>query len=90
MHKYLDNAAGPFSCAGEYLAFERIPRFLRSNFAARTNTLLARYGDDWSEVEYIVVALPGPNGTTTGKIFATLQVPLSQGNVTIPNLSMAD
>lgn len=90
LREYQDNAAGPLSYVGGYLSFERIPKTLRRGFSSRTKALLSKYGDDWPEVEYIVAAFSGPNGTTTGNISGTLQIPISRGNVTISSPSMAD
>ena len=87
--EYLENAAGPYSSAGGYFAFEKIPSSLR-NFTQRTTAALASFPSDWPEVEYIVDGFPSGTGGTIGAVSATLLAPLSRGNVTITSPSMLD
>lgn len=89
LRQYLDDASGPFSYGGGYIAFEKLPDHLRDTLSDRTKALLAEYPDDWPEVEYIASAFPGGNGTL-GNISGALLLPSSRGNVTIASASMAD
>jgi len=88
--QYLQDGSGPFSYGGGFLAFEKIPKNLRTDFSPRTRKLLAEYPGDWPEIEYIVASFPGADGITLGAISGTLQVPISRGNVTLATASMAD
>ena len=85
----------------DVLAWEKIPRSLRSKFSNETLAKLATYPADWPEVEY--VTLSGylgylRNGETgdphDGHNYATLAValgsPLSVGNLTISSADTAD
>jgi choline dehydrogenase len=62
---------------------------LRANFTERTASLLATLPADWPEIEYIVLAFPGTNGTV-GVISATIEAPFSRGNVTISSADITD
>ncbi|OCL11721.1 GMC oxidoreductase [Glonium stellatum] len=90
LEEYLDNAAGPYSTVGGYLAFERIPASLRGNFTQQTKSALAWFPQDWPEAEYIGVGVSDGNGGTLGAIGGVLTAPLSRGNVTISSSSMSD
>jgi choline dehydrogenase len=89
---YLNNATGPYSSAGGYLSFEKLPPSSRSAFSSRTSKLLSGFPSDWPEVEYIASGFPGSflNLTTVGAISGTLLTPFSRGNVTISTASMLD
>ncbi|KAH7347060.1 GMC oxidoreductase-like protein [Pyrenochaeta sp. MPI-SDFR-AT-0127] len=92
VQQYLSNAAGPYSSAGGYLSFEKLPAKSRTGLSARTASLLAQFPSDWPEIEYIASGFPGGfvNLTTIGAISGTLLTPLSRGNVTIRSASIAD
>jgi choline dehydrogenase len=40
LQQYYNNASGPYSSAGGYLSFEKLPLIYRSNFSPRTAKLL--------------------------------------------------
>lgn len=92
VQQYLTNALGPYSSAGGYLSFERLPESSRKVLSSRTSDLLAKYPSDWPEIEYIASGFPGGflNLTTVGAISGTLLIPTSKGNVTIKSASVAD
>jgi len=92
VHQYISNAAGPYSSAGGYFSFEKLPPQSRTGFSNRTTTLLSQFPNDWPEIEYIPVGFPSgmANLTTIGAISATLLTPLSRGNVTIRSASISD
>ena len=92
VEQYVTNAAGPYSSAGGYLSFEKLPAGTRNTLSARTSGLLAGYPSDWPEIEYIVSGFPGGflNLTTVGAISGTLLTPTSRGNVSISSASVKD
>ncbi|KAF2131229.1 GMC oxidoreductase [Dothidotthia symphoricarpi CBS 119687] len=92
VQQYLSDAAGPYSSAGGYLSFEKLPAQSRAAFSPRTSELLSNFPSDWPEIEYIASGFPGGflNLTTVGAISATLLTPTSRGNVTIRSASIAD
>jgi choline dehydrogenase len=89
---YFNNATGPYSSAGGYLSFEKLPPSSRNAFSSRTSKLLSGFASDWPEVEYIASGFPGSflNLTTVGAISGTLLTPFSRGNVTIGTASILD
>ncbi|PMD32276.1 GMC oxidoreductase [Hyaloscypha variabilis F] len=89
LQSYLQDQEGPYSSAGGYVSFEKIPQDLRQNFSQRTQDLLATLPEDWPEIEYIVLAYPGAN-STIGAVSATIEAPFSRGNVTISSSSITD
>ncbi|KAF8854637.1 alcohol oxidase [Acephala macrosclerotiorum] len=92
LSQYLNNASGPWSSAGGFITFEKIPPAQR-NFTKRTTSLLNTLPSDWPEIEYIVLAfpnVPGANASTVGAVSATIQAPFSRGNVTISSSSMSN
>ncbi|KAJ4359430.1 hypothetical protein N0V95_002177 [Ascochyta clinopodiicola] len=92
VQQYLINATGPYSSAGGYLSFEKLPTKSRKLLSPRTLGLLASYPSDWPEIEYIASGFPGAflNLTTVGAISGTLLKPSSRGNVTIRSSSITD
>ncbi|KAF2791692.1 GMC oxidoreductase [Melanomma pulvis-pyrius CBS 109.77] len=92
VQQYLSKAAGPYSSAGGYLSFEKLPAKSRAALSPRTSNLLAQFPSDWPEIEYIASGFPGgfANKTTIGAISGTLLTPSSRGNVTISSASIAD
>lgn len=90
VQRYVSNAAGPYSSAGGYLSFEKLPAASRRTLSARTSGLLAGYPSDWPEIEYIASGFPGGflNLTTVGAISGTLLTPTSRGNVSINSASV--
>ncbi|KAF3047624.1 hypothetical protein E8E12_010989 [Didymella heteroderae] len=92
VEQYLTNSSGPYSSAGGYLSFEKLPAASRNALSTRTADILAKYPADWPEVEYIASGFPGGflNLTTVGAISGTLLTPTSKGNVTINSTSVRD
>lgn len=89
LKQYQKDQAGPYSQAGGYFSFEKIPDALRNNFSQGTRDKLAKFPTDWPEVQYIPFAFLVSN-STIGSMSATLTAPLSRGNVTISSSSMTD
>lgn len=92
IQQYVTNESGPYSSAGGYLSFEKLPAASRMTLSARTSSLLASYPSDWPEIEYIASGFPGGflNLTTVGAISGTLLTPASRGNVSISSASVRD
>ncbi|KAH8900239.1 GMC oxidoreductase-like protein [Thozetella sp. PMI_491] len=90
LREYLDDQAGPYSSAGGYFSFEKIPDRLRVNFSQPTKDKLSKFPGDWPEIEYVVFGFAAGPNTTIGVVSATLISPLSRGSVTISSASMAD
>ena len=92
VQQYLVNATGPYSSAGGYLSFEKLPAQFRKTLSSRTSVLLAKYPSDWPEIEYIASGFPGDflNLTTVGAISGTLLTPSSKGTVTINSSLVTD
>ena len=90
LKQYLDDAAGPYSSAAGYIAFERIPESYRVNLTNETQSKLAAYPIDWPEIAYIVGSFVGSNLTTIGTTAAFLPIVFSRGNVTIQSPSALD
>lgn len=93
LEQYHDDQAGPYSQAGGYFSFEKIPERLRANFSQETREKLAAFPEDWPEIQYIPFGFVIPSGNTSltiGAMSATLTAPLSRGNVTISSASIKD
>lgn len=92
VNQYKTDASGPYSSAGGYLSFEKLPAKSRSGFSARTQSLLAQFPGDWPEIEYIASGFPSGNAnfSTIGAISGTILTPSSRGNVTIRSASVSD
>jgi len=92
LQQYYGNASGPYSSAGGYLSFEKLPPKDREGLSALTTKALSEFPTDWPEIEYIASGFPSgsPNFSTIGAISATLLTPLSRGNVTISSASILD
>jgi choline dehydrogenase len=93
--QYLEHAAGPYSSAGGYIAFEKLPAASRQNFTARTASLLADLPPDWPEVEYLAGGFATTGGesngvVTVGDLSAAILHPFSRGNVSLATANMAD
>jgi choline dehydrogenase len=88
--QYLTTASGPYSSAGGYFAFEKLPSDLRKSLSNSTRTLLSTYPQDWPEIQHVVSGFPGGPNFTIGSISPTLILPSSRGNVTITSASMTD
>ncbi|KAF2820096.1 choline dehydrogenase [Ophiobolus disseminans] len=92
LQQYYGNVSGPYSSAGGYLSFEKLPASFRKGFSPRTAKALSEFPADWPEIEYIAPGFPSgsPNFSTIGSVSATLLAPLSRGNVTISSASILD
>ncbi|KAK0104924.1 hypothetical protein ONS95_005187 [Cadophora gregata] len=90
LSQYLDSAAGPYSSAGGYFGFEKLPSSVRSNFSQATRSALSAFPADWPEVEHVVSGFPGGPGFIIGAVSPSILVPFSKGNVTIKSPSMLD
>jgi choline dehydrogenase len=92
LQQYSTNASGPYSSAGGYLSFEKLPLNYRANFSSRTEAALSEFPFDWPEIEYIATGFPSgnPDFPTIGAISGTLLTPSSRGNVTILSASILD
>ncbi|POS76800.1 hypothetical protein DHEL01_v204814 [Diaporthe helianthi] len=93
LEQYRDEQAGPYSQAGGYFSFEKIPESLRANFSQETKDKLTAFPDDWPETQYIPFGFAITSGNTSqtvGAMSATLTAPLSRGNVTITSASIKD
>jgi len=90
--QYYCNATGPYSSAGGYISFEKLPAKYRTGFSSRTVELLSQFPSDFPEIEYLTSGFPSgnPNMTTIGALSAILLTPLSRGNVTIRSSSISD
>ncbi|KAE8352400.1 hypothetical protein BDV28DRAFT_3401 [Aspergillus coremiiformis] len=85
----------------DYLAWEKLPRDLRSNFSRSTEEDLAHFAEDWPEAEYLSAAgylgnvskplLQQPrDGYDYASIIGALVAPTSRGNVTIRSVDTSD
>lgn len=90
LSQYLNSASGPYSSAGGYFGFEKLPQSYRKNFTSTTTAALAALPADWPEIEYVVSGFPGGPNFTIGAMSPTMLVPFSRGNVSISSASMSD
>lgn len=90
LSQYLNSAAGPYSSAGGYFGFEKLPASLRANLSQTTKTALSSFPEDWPEIEHVISGFPGGPGFTIGAVSPSILVPFSKGNVTITSSSMFD
>lgn len=85
----------------DFLAWEKIPRHLRAGFSSQTKADLARFPNDWPELEYIsgsgyvgnnsgLLESQPKDGYEYGTILTSLVAPTSRGNVTIMSSDTAD
>lgn len=92
--EYLTKRAGVFTDAGTFAGFEKIPENLRRNLSSETKSALAKFPDDWPEVEHIAVqalqaefsnsSLVDPmDGYNYASITTILTAPLSRGSLTL-------
>jgi len=88
--QYVQNASGPLSSLNGFIAFEKIPLALRSNFTKIAHSTLATLPPDWPEVEYVTNSGVGPDGSGLGLILAALSGSFSRGNITLSSADMAD
>ncbi|KAK4868170.1 hypothetical protein LT330_007368 [Penicillium expansum] len=85
----------------DFLAFEKIPRFLRSAFSEETQSKLDKFPSDWPEAEYIsgagymgnasnLLAIQPKDGYQYASILGVLITPMSRGNVTLQSADTSD
>ncbi|KGO65316.1 Glucose-methanol-choline oxidoreductase [Penicillium italicum] len=85
----------------DFLAFEKIPRFLRSDFSEETQGKLANFPSDWPEAEYIsgagfvgnvsnLPAIQPRDGYQYASILGVLISPMSRGNITLNSADTSD
>ncbi|RYN19143.1 Versicolorin B synthase [Alternaria arborescens] len=92
LQQYSTNASGPYSSAGGYLSFEKLPLNCRANFSSRTEAALSGFPSDWPEIEYFASGFPSGDTDfpTIGAISGTLLTPSSRGSVAIRSASILD
>ncbi|KAK3690466.1 hypothetical protein B0T22DRAFT_463643 [Podospora appendiculata] len=92
LQQYTTTQSGPFSSAGGYIAFEKLPASSRTSLSPRTASLLATLPADVPEVEYLAGSFAGTGAgvTTIGDLSAVVLNPFSRGSVTISSASIAD
>ncbi|CAG8895711.1 unnamed protein product [Penicillium egyptiacum] len=85
----------------DFLAWEKIPRFLRSAFSEQTHRKLVRFPSDWPEAEYMsgagyignvsnLLANQPRDGYQYASILGVLITPMSRGNVTLKSADTSD
>lgn len=85
----------------DYLAWEKIPQVLRSNFTQKSQTALAEFPTDWPEAEYIsgagyignvsnLLSYQPKDGYQYASILGVLVAPLSRGNITLKSSNTDD
>ncbi|KAI0157182.1 oxidoreductase [Hypoxylon sp. FL1284] len=98
VEEYLNHQSGQLSAsgAGKALAFEKIPEEYRKGYSNSTLAALAKYPEDWPEVEW---APYEPGMPATGEVgpddyylsfSGVMLAALSRGNMTITSADMAD
>ncbi|KAG4428743.1 hypothetical protein IFR05_015774 [Cadophora sp. M221] len=90
LSQYLNSASGPYSSAGGYFGFEKLPTPLRTNFTQATKTALSSFPADWPEIEHVISGFPGGPGFTIGAVSPSILVPFSKGNITLASASIFD
>jgi choline dehydrogenase len=85
----------------DYLAWEKVPQSLRSNFSSTVTDALAQFPDDWPEIEYLsapgyvgnfedLITSQPKDGYQYATVLAAIVAPLSRGNVTITSTDTND
>ena len=84
---------------GDFGAWEKLPRSLRSTLPASAQTALATFPADWPEIEYLSIAgylgnqedFTQPNdGYDYSSVAIALTAPLSRGKIDISSADMSD
>ncbi|KAE8354563.1 hypothetical protein BDV28DRAFT_147020 [Aspergillus coremiiformis] len=92
---------GPLTSSGaDYLAWEKIPESLRSQFTPQTQKDLASFPSDWPEAEYIpgagyvgsanLLNSQPDDGYERASILGIVITPTSRGNVTLKSADTSD
>ncbi|KAI0009455.1 hypothetical protein F4779DRAFT_582328 [Xylariaceae sp. FL0662B] len=96
------NQTGPLATSGgDFFAFEKLPKELRSHFAPSTLEALKKYPADWPEIQFVAAPAyigdevyagePVPrDGSMIASLMTTLIAPASRGNISISSASMKD
>ncbi|KAJ5360216.1 Glucose-methanol-choline oxidoreductase [Penicillium concentricum] len=85
----------------DFLAWEKIPEFLRSTFSQKTQSKLAKFPSDWPEAEYVsgagyignasnLLTIQPRDGYQYASILGVLITPMSRGNVTLQSADNSD
>ncbi|CDM35856.1 CAZyme family AA3 [Penicillium roqueforti] len=85
----------------DFLAWEKIPRFLSEEFSEETKSKLANFPSDWPEAEYMsgagymgnvsnLLAIQPKDGYQYASILGVLITPMSRGNVTLKSADTSD
>ncbi|PTU17190.1 hypothetical protein P175DRAFT_0446413 [Aspergillus ochraceoroseus IBT 24754] len=85
----------------DFLAWEKIPSDLRSEFSSRTQHSLAQFPDDWPEAEYIsgagyignfsnLLTNQPKDGSQYASMLGVLITPISRGNITLASPDTSD
>ncbi|KAF2135598.1 GMC oxidoreductase [Aplosporella prunicola CBS 121167] len=89
------------SNGGDFLAWEKLPSSLKSNWSSETKEAFATFPDDWPDLEYLSVGayfgyqqnfVNAPDGPKDDYNYATMAMglitPLSRGNISIQSPDM--
>lgn len=90
LRQYKEEAAGPYSSAAGWIAYERLPSKLRSTLPPSTQEKLAALPADAPEVSFIGGAFVLPNGTSLGVMSAIICNTFSVGSVSIRSANISD
>ncbi|KAJ5405970.1 hypothetical protein N7465_007254 [Penicillium sp. CMV-2018d] len=85
----------------DFVAFEKVPPFLRSAFSNETQSKLTKFPSDWPEAEYMsgagyignvsnLPAIQPRDGYQYASILGVLVAPMSRGNVTLQSADTSD
>ncbi|KAJ5794701.1 hypothetical protein N7457_001300 [Penicillium paradoxum] len=85
----------------DFLAWEKIPQFLRSAFSQQTLNKLTQFPPDWPEAEYMsapayignvsnLLATQPRDGYQYASMLGVLVAPLSRGNITLASADTSD
>ncbi|KAF2447517.1 GMC oxidoreductase [Karstenula rhodostoma CBS 690.94] len=90
LRQYKEEAAGPYSSAAGWIAYERLTSELRSTLPQSTQEKLAALPVDSPELSFIAGASVLPNGTSQGAMSATICNTFSVGSVSIRSAKISD
>lgn len=75
-------ATGPLSSSNGFIAFEKLPSYYRRNLSSSALQKLSSFPADWPELEYVAYETYA-GGENVGILSASLNAPVSRGNVSI-------
>ncbi|KAL5372665.1 hypothetical protein DPSP01_013326 [Paraphaeosphaeria sporulosa] len=90
LRQYEEEAAGPYSSAAGWIAYERLTSKLRSTLPQSTQEKLAALSPDSPELSFIAGAFALPNGTSQGAMSAIICNTFSKGSVSIRSANISD